>query len=307
MNRATTSVNPPSTFCVKVTGAGAPMIFLPELSVAGSVWDGIVSHFKDQCQCHVVELAGSAGHPPIEATPLLAAVRDELAAYIREQKLRRVVVIGHGLGGFIAMCLAADYPDLVHRLVIIDSYPFYMGAGLNPQATLQDGEKAGQAVFETSNSPPDPEYERKAEMAKKILVSRPEHVARIVLWRRASDRLTAGKALRELLSSDVRDQLARITAGMLVVGTWMGKHRFTGATRQEIERLFRSQYARAKNWKLVLLDNARHFAMLDDPEGLSAVMQDFLSGTGVAGSETVSSLNESWGGQAPEIPIVNTV
>lgn len=307
MNRATTSVNPPSTFCVRVMGTGVPMIFLPELSVSGDVWDGIVSHFKDHCQCHVVELAGFAGQPPVEATPLLAAVKDELAAYIRDRRLRRVVVIGHGLGGFIAMCLAADYPELVHRLVIIDSYPFYVGAGLNPHATLQDGEKAGLAAFVTYNSPPDPEFERKAEAAKKVLVSRPEHVARIVLWRRASDRSTAGKALRELLSSDLREQLSRITAGILVVGTWIGKYRFTGATRQEIERLFIRQYARARDWKLVLLDNARHFAMLDDPEGLSVVIHDFLAGTGAAGSETVSSLSEPWDGQAPEIPMVNTV
>jgi N-formylmaleamate deformylase len=307
MNRATMSANPPSTFCVRVKGTGAPMILLPELSVSGDVWDGIVSHFKDHYQCHVVELAGFAGQPPVEATPLLASIRDELAAYIRKRRLRRAVVIGHGLGGFIAMCLAADYPELVHRLVIIDSYPFYMGAGLNPKATLQDGKKAGQAAFATYNSPPDPDFERKAEMAKKILVSRPEHAARIVLWRRASDRSTAGKALRELLSSDVREQLARITAGILVVGTWIGKYRLSGTTREDIERLFTSQYVWAKDWKLVLLDNARHFAMLDDPDGLSAVMRDFLTGTGAGGSRAVCGLDESWGGPAPEIPMVGTV
>src|ERR1700761_897796 len=134
---ATTSANPPSTFCVKVTGTGAPMIFLPELSVSGSVWSRIVTHFENYCQCHVVDIAGFAGQPPVEAASLLAAVREELATYIRERELCHVVVVGHGVGGFIAMCLAADYPELVHRLVIIDSYPFYMGAGLNPQATLQ--------------------------------------------------------------------------------------------------------------------------------------------------------------------------
>ena len=304
MNRATTSANPPTTFCVKVTGTGAPMIFLPELSVSGSVWSRIVAHFESHFQCHVIEIAGFAGQPPVEATPLLAAVREELAAYIRERELCPAVVIGHGLGGFIAMCLAADYPELVHRLVILDSYPFYMGAGLNPQATLQDGEKAGQAVFEAYNSPPNPEFERKAEMAKKILVTHCEHAARIVLWRRASDRPTAGRALRELLSSDIRQQLAVITAGILVVGTWIGKYQFLGTTRQETENLFRSQYARAKDWKLVLMDNARHFAMLDDPEGLSAVMSDFLSGASDTVSETVSNLSEPGGGQSWRVPTV---
>lgn len=297
-------LNTHSISSVSTTGAGAPMLFLPELNVSGEVWSSVVPHFAHCNACHVVDLAGFAGNAPVATTPFLDSVCDELAAYIRDHGLGRATVIGHGLGGFVAMKLASTSPGLVHRLIIIDSYPFYAGAGLNPHATADDGRAAAASMYEIYSAPLDPEFERKAEMAKKILVTRPEHVARVVLWRRASDRLITARALHELLSSDLREQLAEISARVLVVGTWIGKQQFSGTTRQEIELLFRRQFANARDWKLLLLDHARHFAMLDDPEGLARVIQDFLAEDG---EPAASATNTAWNWQASAAHVTSAV
>jgi pimeloyl-ACP methyl ester carboxylesterase len=73
-------------------------------------------------QCHVVTLAGFAGVPAIDA-PLLPAAEQQLSDYITANKFDRPVVIGHSLGGFLGMKLAADHPEQVGRLVIVDTLP----------------------------------------------------------------------------------------------------------------------------------------------------------------------------------------
>src|SRR4051812_44907803 len=104
----------PSTnlsFVVKVTGKGTPIILIPGLSSSGAVWDGTVAHLKDHYECHVLTLAGFAGQPRIE-NPFLETVRNDLTAYIRQHKLDHSIIIGHSLGGFLALWLATHDPEL---------------------------------------------------------------------------------------------------------------------------------------------------------------------------------------------------
>src|SRR5882724_8181158 len=111
---------PAPSFHVDITGKGKPMILIPGFASSGKTWDSTVAHYKDKYQCHVLTLAGFAGEPRIEA-PFLETVRKDLAAYIRKNKMDKPVIVGHSLGGFMALWLAVKEPDLVGPLVIVDS------------------------------------------------------------------------------------------------------------------------------------------------------------------------------------------
>jgi pimeloyl-ACP methyl ester carboxylesterase len=130
-------------FQVKVTGHGRPVILIPGLSSSGETWDTTVARYQDRFQCHVLTLAGFAGVPRIPA-PMLEHVREGIAVYIRKNKLDHPVIVGHSLGGFLALDLAAHDPELPGRLVIVDSYPF-LGGVVDPKATIEQArEMAGQ-------------------------------------------------------------------------------------------------------------------------------------------------------------------
>ena len=57
----------------------------------------------------------------------MISARLELAAYIRERHLSRPLVVGHSLGGTLALALASDHPDRLGPLVIVDALPFFAG------------------------------------------------------------------------------------------------------------------------------------------------------------------------------------
>jgi len=263
------------SFQVDVTGKGKPMILIPGFSSSGQTWDSTVAHYKDKYQCHVVTLAGFAGVPPI-ASPSLETVRKDLAAYIRKNKLEKPVIVGHSMGGFLALWLAEQEPDLVGPLVIVDSLPFLAGVWM-PGGTVEKVKPMAEGMRKMYSGPANEQSDKMAETAIKPMVTKPEDFEMILGWSRKSDRLTQGATMYDMMTTDLRDDLGKISSPTLVIGTWVAYVEY-GSTRDAVEKNFRDQYAALKGYKLILSDKARHFVMLDDPAGFFEATDSFLLG-----------------------------
>jgi pimeloyl-ACP methyl ester carboxylesterase len=262
------------SFDVEVSGKGAPIIFIPGLSSAGSTWDDTVKHYKDRFECHVLTLAGFAGKPPIE-TPLLDTVAKDLVAYVQEKKLNHPVIVGHSLGGYLSLKLASEHADLFGRIVIVDALPFFAGAS-NPTITLEAARQMAEGMRKQMLSTIGSASSFNPEQMAATMATKPADIARIAEWTRKSDVKTVAGAMYELFSTDLREQIAAIRMPTLVLGTWIAYKEY--ATREQIESNFRRQYAKLADYKLVLFDHARHFLMWDDPDMFYRELDDFLSG-----------------------------
>lgn len=266
---------PPPSFHVDIIGNGKPMVLIPGFASSGKTWDSTVAHYKDRYQCHVLTLAGFAGEPRIEA-PFLETVRKDLATYIRTNKLEKPVIVGHSLGGFMALWLAEKEPDLVGPLVIVDSLPS-LAAVMRPDATAESVKPMAENMRKIFSGPPTDESEKQGQASIKSMVTKPEDYETILGWSKESDRIAEGNAMYEMMTTDLRGDLDKIASRTIVIGTWIGYKEY-GVTRDQVEKNFRDQYAKLKNYQLVLSDKARHFVMLDDPEGFFATTDAFLAG-----------------------------
>jgi N-formylmaleamate deformylase len=264
---------PAPSFHVDVTGKGKPMILIPGFASSGKTWDTTVARYKDRYECHVLTLAGFAGEPRIDA-PFLETVRKDLATYIRKNKLDKPVIVGHSLGGFMALWLAEREPDLVGPLVIVDSLPFLAGV-MMPGATAESVKPMAENMRKMFSGPPTEETEKQAQASIQAMVTKPEDFEMILGWSKKSDRIAEGDAMYEMMTTDLRDDVSRIASPTIVIGTWIGYKEY-GVKRDQVEKNFRDQYAKLKNYRLVLSDKARHFVMLDDPEGFFAATDEFL-------------------------------
>ncbi len=91
-------------FTVEVSGRGRPMLLIPGLTSGGDVWTATVAEFAKDHEVHVFTLAGFAGVAPIATdTGWLRLQRDAIAGYIRERRLEKPVIVGHSLGGMLAL------------------------------------------------------------------------------------------------------------------------------------------------------------------------------------------------------------
>lgn len=261
-------------FRVKVSGHGQAMILIPGLSSSGETWDTTVARYKDRFECHVLTVAGFAGVPRVPA-PMLDAVRDGLADYIRKNKLTKPVVVGHSLGGFVALDLASKYPDLPGKLVIVDAYPFFAGIS-DPNTTPEKAKEMVSGMSQYYGGMDQDMYERvtKSGVATRIMVTKDSDLDRLIAWGLASDRTAVADAMSELFSADLRDAIVRIKSRTLVLGAWIGYKQYTD--RQHVEANIRRQYAKLAGVEIQITDTARHFIMWDDPEWMFGHLDRFL-------------------------------
>ncbi len=260
------------SFSVSVTGAGRPMILIPGLASAGETYKGVVAHYAGHYECHVLTLAGFAGEPRIEA-PFLETVRDDLARYIRDKHLDKPVIIGHSLGGFLALWLAETHPELTGPVIIVDSLPF-LPAVFQEGATAENVRPQAEMMRKGMISGSDEERRKSSEMAIRTMVTSDANYQMILGWSLKSDPVAVGNAMYDLFVHDLRPDTARVTSPVLVIGTWIGLKQYT--TRDAVEKNFRAQYAGVKDFRFVMAEKARHFVMLDDPEWFLQQTDSFL-------------------------------
>lgn len=277
-----TSASTPSSFTVKITGHGRPMILIPGLASSGATWDGTVEHFQDHYTCYVLTLAGFAGVPPINQ-PLLPAVREDLAAYIEQHHLDKPALVGHSLGGNVVLDFAEHYPQLAGPLVIVDSLPFYAGSWFQVKTLAQakpiiDKMSAGMAQ-ETQE-----QYLSvvKSGAATKFMVTSPARLDEIEQWGTTSDMHTVNGSMIALVSEDLRPGLPRIASPVLVLGTWVGLHaqlaeNHVQTSRSDFIKVFQEQYQNLPHLHFAMSDRARHFIMFDDPKWFNAQLDKFLA------------------------------
>jgi pimeloyl-ACP methyl ester carboxylesterase len=218
----------------------------------------------------VLTLAGFAGTAPIDG-PLFPTVRRDLAAYIREQHLDKPIVIGHSLGGMLAMALATDHPDLVGPLVIVDGMPFLAGPNLQVKH-LEEARPTVAKIEAYMSSMTQQQWEAYATSgaSTRYMVTNASDAQTLVKWSAATDRQTLTRALVEAYSVDLREDIAKITSPVLVLGTWRGWHDQLAANKIDVPReaflgSFAEQFARLPRLHFALHDTARHFIMWDDP------------------------------------------
>ncbi|MDX5419410.1 MAG: alpha/beta hydrolase [Hymenobacteraceae bacterium] len=268
----------PSSFKVEVTGKGKPMILIPGLTCSGEVWNETVARYKNDYQCHVLTLAGFAGQPAVQADKFLETVRNELAVYIRQQKLNKPLVIGHSLGGFLGLWLGAKEPDLVGGLVIIDSAPF-LPALINPAITAEGAKAMAETMINNMRGQTKEQLQQTQPQMLRSMITDDANIAKAAEWGYTSDGNTVAKAIYELYTTDLRNDLASIKAPTLVMAAWIAYKPY-GTTHESTKLNFQNQYRLLPNYELVVNDKAKHFIMWDDPEGFYAAMDNFISKTG---------------------------
>ena len=260
------------SFTVTRIGHGRPMILIPGLLSSGDVWSGTVSHFKDRYECHVLTLAGFAGQPAVPP-PFLQTVRDDVLRYIEEKKLDHPVIVGHSLGGFLAFWIAGTAPDAVGPLVAVDGVPF-LPALMDPSATAQSSAPKADPIRKLYGSFTREQLAAQSRMALAGMIKDPGQVETATGWSATSDPATAGAAIYEMMTTDLRQQIAAIKSPVLLLAA--ADFAADAASRKQLASSYEAQVAKVPHARVVLAERARHFIMLDDPAFLLSTMDAFL-------------------------------
>ena len=98
------------------------VVFIPGFACSGEVWQETVEAIKDSCTCYVLTMPGFAGVAP-EAYPSFEGWKQQIIRFIEEKHLEKPVLVGHSMGGGLALAVAAERPDLLKSVVVVDALP----------------------------------------------------------------------------------------------------------------------------------------------------------------------------------------
>jgi pimeloyl-ACP methyl ester carboxylesterase len=104
------------------SGSGKPLVILHGLFGSGKNWQSHARQFADQSEVFMVDLRnhGQSFHADEMNYPVMA---DDVAQLLHRLGLSNCDILGHSMGGKVAMMLALQDPDLVARLIVADIAP----------------------------------------------------------------------------------------------------------------------------------------------------------------------------------------
>jgi pimeloyl-ACP methyl ester carboxylesterase len=260
---------------VTVVGSGPDVVLIPGLSSSPDVWRSTVAAVPGY-RYHLVHVAGFAGRPAAAnaSGPVVEPVANEIARYIREAGLRKPAIVGHSLGGTWAIMVAGRNPGLASKVMVVDMLPFLGNMFVGPTATPDSVRPIAEQMRKGIAASTGEARRKQVEQTIAGMVRTEAMRATIVGHSLASDPAASGQAMYDLVTTDLRPDLAKIKAPLAVLYVTP-----TGApvTDAQMDQFYAMSYAGAPQAALKRIPDSAHFIMLDAPEAFRAELKAFLT------------------------------
>jgi pimeloyl-ACP methyl ester carboxylesterase len=260
-----------SHISIVAMGSGSPVVLIPGLSSPRAVWDGIAPKLAADHSVYLVQVNGFAGDDPgANLQPgVLDGIVADLHAYLGARKAKPARVIGHSMGGLVALMLAKAHPGDASAVMAVDALPF-IGEIFVPGATVAQLEPQAKAMRDqmvAGFGKPNP---ANAATAKSMALT-PAAQEKVAAWMAKADSRVSGQAMYEDLTTDLRPDMASIATPITLVFPYSD-----AMPKERAEPFYRAQYAKAPQVTLVPVADSGHFVMLDQPQAFAAAVDAFV-------------------------------
>jgi esterase len=103
----------------KKLGSGEALIILHGFMGSLDNWQSLANEFAKSYEVYLID-ARNHGKSPHTATHSIAEMVEDLFDFLHQQQISKANIIGHSMGGKVAMQFAVNYPSCVNKLVIAD-------------------------------------------------------------------------------------------------------------------------------------------------------------------------------------------
>ena len=260
---------------VTTTGQGKDVILIPGLSSSPRVWKEMIAAVPGY-RYHLVQVAGFAGAPAggnAAGDTVAAPVAEELARYIAVNKLAAPAVIGHSMGGTMGMMLAARHPASVSKLMVVDMFPFIGAMFGGPNATPESVKPIADGIFAQMTKADEATRKTQRDATITGMINTESMRAGALEDSAKSDSDVSARAYRELVVTDLRPELPRITAPTTVLYVTPKGVPLSDA---QMDGYYQASYATLKGATLKRIPDAAHFIMWDQPVRFQQEVKAFL-------------------------------
>jgi len=102
-------------------GKGEVVILLHGFPMHQKVWDGFAEKLSKHFRVITLDLPGFGKSPILNQPFTIDQVAEQVLSWISENKIEKCVVVGHSLGGYVALAMAKRAPELFDGLILFHS------------------------------------------------------------------------------------------------------------------------------------------------------------------------------------------
>lgn len=236
-------------------GRGRPLLFIHSWLGSWRYWMPAMDDVSERYRAYALDLWGFGDSDRRQDGYSLSGYVDMVEQFMDELGIQQATLVGHGLGGAIAIRLTARLPERVDRLIVV-STPLVGSAIAPPLATFSnhhDGDWIARILGRRQASA-YPEVQ--IEAAK-------------------TDLSAVIRSVQTMRTEDLRSDLETITCPVLLV---FGKNDPLVYPPEEgwLNQL-------EENVHIVFMDDSFHFPMLDETARFTRLLRQFLAlGSGVS-------------------------
>ncbi|WP_452229346.1 alpha/beta fold hydrolase [Lacinutrix sp. MEBiC02404] len=256
----------PNPISIETIGQGKPILFLPGFATPGSIWKETAINLNIDRKSHFFSYAGFNGNNPIEM-PWYASIKKAILKYITDNNMQDVLIIGHSMGGNLAVDIAAELPNIISKIIIVEALPCM-------REVMMPHVPAESLFYETPYNTQMLEMDQQqfkniAVMMASNMTLKEDKKEVITNWMVEADRKTWVYGYTDLLKLDLRNVLHKVTCETLILGASFPD---VNIAKENYEK----QYTNLPNKTILMATNSKHFLMFDQPEWLYKTINDFL-------------------------------
>ena len=247
------------------TGGDRPaLVLLQGFMASRPIWKWQIEAFAPRYRVITIDNRDAGESDPEPATYTVADMADDVAGLLDALKIARASVLGHSMGGYIALAFAERHPERLDKLILVSTSALAGGALGRPAPTYNRDrwiDDPFERTFQRYGAMTGPGY----------FDSRPEQLTAIAELARGN-RMTFEAMARQsdsaFMSHDARSALPNISAPTLVIHGTVDPTIPLSAGRRMAEAI--------PGARLVEFADVGHLPHLERTEEFNRIVLDFL-------------------------------
>ncbi|MEA4811068.1 MAG: alpha/beta hydrolase [Anaerolineaceae bacterium] len=238
-------------------GKGEAILLLHGLALEGRIWRPMIEAYESQVRFIAPDLRGHGMSSVGEADGSLLQIAEDVKALLDALGIEKVCMLGHSMGGYIALAFAKAYPERLDSLVLLTSNvradsPEKRAARLRE---AEDPSPHGMAVFAQSLAKrlsSDPTLAEQLEDQMRQMKPRGlANILKAIAMRPSQEELVSNLEIPVLAIAGAEDKIS--SPAVALEAAWLAKHGHQ-----------------------LILPKAGHMPMLEAPHALGAAIIAFM-------------------------------
>ena len=245
-------------------GTGSPLIILHGLFGLSDNWQTLAKYLSQQYRVYLVDLRnhGRSPHSPEFTYSLMA---EDIYTFMQDNQIAEAAVMGHSMGGKVAMHFALTYPHKVTKLIVVDiapkAYPVHHQEIINALNALNVGTIKTRGEIDEALAQHIPEEEVRMILTKNLYRTEDNTFA----WRM---NLAAIEANIEEVGKETQSEAPFTKPVLFIKGARSGYIK-PQADTEPIQKLFPAA-------QIKTVENAGHWVHAQAPQEVFNLVTEFL-------------------------------